>query len=85
MIMESIAELKSGLHQFVANIEDVDVLTKLKDYASQMQISGDKIIVHTSDGRSLNQKEYSSDIDKQIKQAESGATISIEDMEKTYE
>ncbi len=80
--MGSIAEIKSGLHHYIAETDDVKTLAKLQEYIKKLIGKGDKVIAYTSDGRALNQAAYKADIDKAIAQAENGQVVSIEEMEK---
>jgi len=80
--MDSIAEIKSGLHHYIAETDDVKTLAKLQEYIKKLISSGDKIIAYTSDGRALNQADYKADIDKAILQAGNGQVVPIEEMEK---
>jgi len=80
--MNSIAEIKSGLHHYIADTDDVKILTKLQKYVEELLSKEDKIIAYTSDGRALNQQAYKADIDNAKEQAERGEIVSIEEMEK---
>jgi len=80
--MESIAEIKSGLHHYIAETDDVKTLSKIKKYISELLKKENRIIAYTAEGRALNQAEYKVDIDKAIQEANTGATVSIEEMEK---
>ncbi len=82
MVMNSIAEIKSGLHHYIAETDDVKILAKLQKYVEELLSQEDKIIAYTSDGRALNQAAYKADIDKAIGQGERGEIVSIEEMEK---
>ncbi|MEQ9302059.1 MAG: hypothetical protein RIF33_25995 [Cyclobacteriaceae bacterium] len=80
--MRSIADIKSGLHQYVAQTDNVEALTKLQQYVQELMSTGDEIIAYTSRGVPLNQEAYKTDVDDAIAEAKSGEVISIEDMEK---
>lgn len=80
--MNSIAEIKSGLHHYIAETDNVEVLTELKKYVEELVSKEDRIIAYTSDGRALNQSQYKADIDEAILGAEEGEVVSIEEMEK---
>jgi len=80
--MESIAEIKSGLHHYIAETDDVKTLSKIKKYVSDLIKEENKIIAYTSDGRALNQAAYKADLDNAINEANRGETVSIEEMEK---
>ena len=80
--MKSIAEIKSGLHHYIAGTDDVKILAKLQKYVEGLLSKEDKIIVYTSDGRALNQAAYKADIDEAIRQGERGEIVSIKEMEQ---
>lgn len=81
--MDSIAEIKSGLHHHIAEIDDVKTLNILQKYVETLLYKEDKIIAYTSDGKALNHTAYKADIDECIDQAIKGNTVSIEEMEKS--
>lgn len=78
--MESIAEIKSGLHHYIAETDDIGLLKKIKRYVSDLQAN--QVLAYTADGRPLNQANYKTEIDKAIDEANRGEVISIEEMEK---
>ncbi len=80
--VESLAELKSGLHHYIAETDDFSTLSKIREYVSELMQKENKVIAYTSDGRALNQSEYKKDIDKAMIEAQEGFTISIEELEK---
>lgn len=80
--MESIAEIKSGLHHYIAETDDINLLSKIKKYVIELLQKENTILVHTSDGRALNQAEYKADIDRAIDEANRDDVVSIEEMEK---
>jgi glycine betaine/choline ABC-type transport system substrate-binding protein len=80
--MNSIAEIKSGLHHYIAETDDVTTLTKLQKFVEELLFQEDKIIAIKSDGTHLNQSAYKMDIDEAIKSAERGEVISIDEMER---
>lgn len=79
--MESIAEIKSGLHHYIAATDDIKTLSKIKKYISDLLEKENTIIAYTADGRALNRAAYKADIDRAITEAENGELISIEEME----
>ena len=81
--MNSIAEIKSGLHNYIAETDNVEMLTELKKFVEELLSKEDKIIAFTSDGRALNQSDYKADIDDAIQRAENGEVVSIEEMERS--
>ncbi len=81
--MESIAEIKSGLHHYIAETDNVETLAKLQKYITKLLAKEGDIIAYTSGGVALNQAAYKTDIDKAIKEAKNGNTLSIEEFEKS--
>ncbi len=80
--MESIAEIKSGLHHYISETDDVKTLSKIKNYISELLKSENKTVAYKADGRALNQAEYKKDIDEAIHEANNGKIVSIEEMEQ---
>lgn len=80
--MNSVAEIKSGLHHYIAETDDVKTLTKLQQFVETLLSEEDRIIAYTADGRALNQAAYKADIDSAIEEAKSGKVVSVEEMEK---
>ena len=80
--MNSVAEIKSGLHHYIAETDDVKTLTKLQKYVEKLLSQEDRIVAYTSDSSALNQAAYKADIDSAIAEAEHGKVVSIEEMEK---
>ncbi|MEM6830014.1 MAG: hypothetical protein AAF551_05830 [Bacteroidota bacterium] len=80
--MNSVAEIKTGLHHYIAETDDVQILTKLQKYVEKLLSQEDRVIAYTADGQALNRDAYKGDIDSAIKEAESGKVLSIEEMEK---
>ena len=70
------------MHHYIADIDDVDVLQKVKGYIGDLLDKESVEIVYESGGRPLTQQQYKKDIDEAISQAENGLLISQEDMEK---
>ena len=82
MRMNSIAEIKSTLHYYIAETDDVKVLSKLQKYVKGLLDKEDKVIAYTSSGNPLTQLAYKKDIDAAIAEADRGEVISQADMEK---
>ena len=80
--MNSVAEIKSGLHHYIAETDDVRTLTKLQKYVDELLTQEDTIIAYTLAGKALNQATYKADIDGAIQEAVNGEVVSIEEMEK---
>ena len=80
--MNSIAEIKTILHHYIAETDDVQALTKLEQYVKQLLAKEDKIIAYTAQGQPLNQAAYKKEIDEAIAEVDRGEVISQEEMEK---
>jgi hypothetical protein len=80
--MNSIAEMKSTLHYYIAETDDVKVLSKLQKYVKGLLEKEDKVIAFTSEGKPLTRSAYKKDIDAAIAEADRGEVISQADMEK---
>lgn len=80
--MNSVAEIKSGLHHYIAETDDIKTLAKLKKYIDELLSKEDRTIAYSRTGKALNQAAYKADIDASIVEAENGQVISIEYMEK---
>ncbi len=81
--MESIAEIKSGLHYYIAKTDNPDTLSKLRNFVAEVLSKEESIVAYTSKGVALNQLAYKADIDAAIKEAKNGNTVSIEELEKS--
>ncbi len=80
--MNSIAEIKSTLHHYIAETDDVKVLTKLQKYIKGLLDKEDKIIAYTSQGKPLTRLAYKNEIDEAISEVDRGEVLSQEEMEK---
>jgi hypothetical protein len=80
--MNNIAEIKSTLHQFIAENDDIKFLTELKNFMRSEMEKKEKIIAYTSKGLPLTQSAYKKEIDDAIAEIESGQFISQEEMNK---
>ena len=80
--MNSIAELKSILHHYIAETDDVKVLSKLQQYIKGLLEKEDKIIAYTSQGQPLTRAAYKEEIDAAIAEVDRGEVISQQEMEK---
>ena len=78
--MENVAELKTGLHQVIAETDDLDTLTKIKSYISSLMEEEQKIIAYTHENRPLNPINYKADIDSAIQEANEGKVISVDEL-----
>lgn len=80
--MNSIAEIKSTLHHYIAETDDVKILSKLQKYVKGLLDKEDKVIAYTHQGHALTRAAYKKDLDASIAEADRGEVISQEDMEK---
>lgn len=80
--MTTIAEIKSSLHQQVANTEDEKVLQKMQVYFRSLTKKGNrKVIAYTSKGKPLTSMEYKAEIEESIIQYKRDNVISQKEME----
>lgn len=80
--MNSVAEIKSGLHHYIAETNDVKTLNKLQKFVDKLLSEEERVVANTFDGETLNPVTYKKDIDIAIIEAEIGKVVSIEEMEK---
>ena len=80
--MTTIAEIKSSLHQQVANTEDEKVLQKMQLYFNSLTKKDKKIVAYTSQWNPLTSREYKAEIEESISQYKRGKVISQKEMEK---
>jgi hypothetical protein len=80
--MVTIAEIKSALHQQVANTEDEKVLKKMQTYFSSLVKGDKKIVAYTSKWKPLTAREYKAEVEESIREYKKGKIISQREMEK---
>lgn len=80
--MATIAEIKSSLHHYIAETDDVELLSKVQQYVQNLLDQEDKIVAYTPHKKALNQSAYKKDIDEAIDQADKDETISQDEIEK---
>ena len=80
--MTNIAEIKSALHQQVANTEDEKVLQKMQAYFNSLAKRDKKIIAYASGWKPLTAREYKVEVEESISQYKQGKVISQKEMEK---
>ncbi len=80
--MTNIAEIKSALHQQVANTEDEKVLQKMQVYFNSLIKRNKKIVAYSSKWKPLTAKEYKVELEESINQYKHGKVISQKEMEK---
>ena len=81
--MSTIAEIKSTLHQYIVETDDVDVLNELRTYFEKLPYQREKVVAYTADGKALSRKAYQKDISEAIAQADRGELVRQEDIEQT--
>ena len=79
--MTTIAEIKSTLHQYIVETDDMDVLNELRNYFETL-LQPDKTIAYTTTGDPLSRESYQQDLDEAIAQANRGEVISQLDIEQ---
>lgn len=80
--MDSIAEIKSNLHQYIADTDDVKILSKLQEYVKNILDKENTVIAFTSKGKPLTSEQYKKEIDEAIAEVDNGDVISQEQMER---
>ena len=80
--MVSISEVKSTLHKYIVETEDMEVLNSVNDYFRSLLKERGKIVAFTSDRRALTVEDYKRDIDESRDQIRRGESISQEELEK---
>jgi hypothetical protein len=83
--MDSKAEIKSVLHRYIVETEDLELLKQAKEYFRSLLKNRRKIIGYTSDGYPLDIEAYKKEIDEARQQVKEGKTISQEQIEKASE
>jgi hypothetical protein len=81
--MSSLAEIKSAIHQQVANTEDRKVLVKVQSYLRTLTKTKRKVVAYDSNLKPLTLNQYRSDVKKSISQYNSGMVVSQKEMEKS--
>ena len=82
--MSNIAELKSALHQQVANMEDEKVLQKVQQYFKLLVENDKQVIAYNSKGKALTTKEYKASIEESMSQFRKGKWVSQKEMEENF-
>ena len=81
-IMTTISEVKSTLHKYVVETEDMEILNHISDYFRKLLKESGKIVAFTSDGKALTVEDYKKDIDEARDQIKRGESITQEELEK---
>ena len=80
--MENVAEIKTGLHQVIAETDDIDTLTKIKHFVSGLIESEQKIVAYSHKGEPLTPEQYKANIDAAIQESNAGQVVSVDEMER---
>lgn len=78
----TIAEIKSTLHQLVANTEDEKTLKKMQAYFQSLTKGDKKVVAYNSKLKPLTADEYRAEIQESLAQYKKGRVISQREMEK---
>lgn len=81
--MSTIAEIKSTLHQYIVETDDVDVLNDLRTYFEKLPYQRDKVVAYTAEEKALSREVYQQDIDEAIAQADRGEVVRQQDIEQS--
>lgn len=80
--MSTIAEIKSTLHQYIVETDDVEILNELRVYFETLPHQRDKFIAYTINGKALSREAYREDLDEAIAQADRGEIVHQQDIEQ---
>lgn len=80
--MKSVADIKSEIHQYVAQTDDLEALRLLEDLVHDLLNKEEEIMIYTSKGVPLDRESYKREIDNAIQEAKNGQVIGIEEVEK---
>jgi hypothetical protein len=80
--MTTIAEIKSALHQLVANTEDEKTLKKMQAYFQSLTKGNRKVVTYNSKLKPLTADEYRAEVQESLAQYKRRRVISQKEMEK---
>lgn len=80
--MNSLAEIKSSLHLYIAETDDVKILSKINNYVKGLIDQEGGVVAYSSKGEPLTHEGYKDDIDKIIEVSRDNDVVSQEEMEK---
>ncbi|WP_373494834.1 hypothetical protein [Aquiflexum sp.] len=83
--MNSIAEIKTTLHQYIAETDDVKILSKLQEYVKNILDKEQTNVTFNSQGKPLTSSQYKKEIDDAVAEVNKGGVVSQEQMEKGFE
>jgi hypothetical protein len=80
--MNSVAEIKTNLHQYIADTDDVKILSKLQEYITNLLDEEQIIIAYNTKGNPLTSGQYKNEIDAAIAEVDRNEVISQLQMEE---
>lgn len=80
--MNSIAEIKTTLHQYIAETDDMKILSKLQEYVKNLLAKETTIIAFNAEGKSLTSEQYKKEIDDAIAEVDGGGVVPQSQMEE---
>lgn len=80
--MVTIAEIKSTLHQQIANTEDKETLEKVKAFFDSLSAKDKRIVAYSSKLKPLTIKEYQVEVAEAMEEYRKGKIISQKEIEK---
>ncbi len=81
--MFTLAEIKSSLHQQIANTDDKKILKKVQDYIRTQTGSTKKTVAYDAELNPLTIEQYRAEVKKSLAQYKKGKVISQDKMEKS--
>jgi len=80
--MNSIAEIKTTLHQYIAETDDMKILSKLQEYVKNLLAKENTIIAFNAEGKSLTSEQYKKEINDSIAEVDGGGVVPQSQMEE---
>ena len=80
--MITVAEIKSALHEQIANTQDEKVLLKMQDYFQSLAKSDKRVVAYTAFGKALTAKLYKAEVEIGMIQHKQGRVKTQREMEK---
>ena len=80
--MQSVAEIKSSLHNYISSTHDLQKLATIKKYVQDLLRDEEKIIGYTKEGKPINEKTFTAMVQKSIESVKQGKYVTQEDLEK---
>jgi hypothetical protein len=82
MVMTTIAEIKTALHQQVANTEDIETLEKVKSFFDSLAENDKRIVAYSAKLKPLTIKEYKAEVAEAMLLYQRGDVVTQEELEK---